>query len=75
MILFQTPNLPLKIAIICFILRFFVSGVSFEIVSMIYVSALIYWSLLEMAFGVNNFRKLLGWTVFVFQVYSQFSHP
>jgi hypothetical protein len=60
MVVYQKPNPPVLIAFITFVLSFVFSGVLYAIDITIFYFALFTWSLLEIFWGANGFRKFLG---------------
>lgn len=65
----QKPNLPLWIAIFFFLIKFiplwFLSVISFWGVTI----SLLYWSYLELTDGINLWRRFLGFTVALLQLF------
>lgn len=58
---FQFPNLPLMIAILAYGLRLLVSVQPYsDFLKIIFNVAIIVWSVLEILWGVNLFRRLFG---------------
>jgi hypothetical protein len=65
----QWPNWPIWLALILYLLRFF-PWESFSQVSRWGVFfTMMYWSYLEIRYGVNGFRRTLGVFVMIFMVY------
>ena len=60
LVLFQWPNFPLSIWIVCTIATKFVSGTAQNTLGIIAAVSLTVWALLEISSGVNYFRRLLG---------------
>lgn len=59
-VIVQRPNMPILIAIATWLISIFASG-SLAEVSRVFASIFfILWGVLEMVWGVNQFRKLLG---------------
>lgn len=57
----QTPNLPIIIAAIAFILSLVITDPTIKsLVMLIFRLSIITWAVLELAWGVNNYRRLLG---------------
>jgi len=58
---FQFPNLPLMIAIFAYGLRLVISAEPYDdFLNIIFTAAIIFWSVLEIFWGVNLFRRLFG---------------
>jgi hypothetical protein len=58
---FQFPNLPLMIAIFAYGLRLVISAEPYDdLLNIIFTAAIIFWSVLEIFWGVNLFRRLFG---------------
>ncbi len=70
MVIFQTPNPPLIIAIIGFIVKEISSGLLQRIGATIFYLAIIIWAYEEIKNGVNWFRKGLGIVVLAGVAYS-----
>lgn len=65
----QWPNLPLWIALVCFLLGFSSQPVIKNLSSWGLLISLLYWSYLEIFYGVNLFRKTLGIAVLISQIF------
>ncbi|MDQ3023093.1 MAG: hypothetical protein M3R04_01715 [bacterium] len=61
----QWPNLPLWVWIICKVLSLFLHGQFASIVNVVAVLALCVWAVLEIGWGRNLFRRILGSTVLI----------
>jgi hypothetical protein len=69
----QKPNIPLYVALLFYLLRFMPFS-NFNLVSdWGFVLTMLYWSYLELFFGVNYFRKLLGLSVGSYFLYRMFN--
>lgn len=66
----QFPNLPLIVFLVAAAIRRFASpeGAAGTVVSLVATAAILWWSLDEVARGVNPFRRLLGGVVLVVTV-------
>lgn len=66
-VLAQTPNIPIIIAIIAWLLLLFVHQEPYQItLTILFNAALGVWAFLELGWGVNYFRRGLGLVVLVF---------
>lgn len=59
--IYQFPNKPILIAIFAFLVSGPLPGLPSTLAYMVGLCALAYWSYLEVVWGVNGFRRLLGW--------------
>ena len=59
-IIWQWPNLPLWVWIVCFVLGFWLRGSAHTIVSSAGTAALLVWAGLEIGWGSSWFRRGLG---------------
>lgn len=69
-VIMQFPNWPLWVAIACYVLLKFVDGPLGIVLFIAMKVVLIYWAILEIVSGVNNWRRLLGLVVFVWVIYT-----
>ena len=67
----QKPNLPIIIWLICVVLSQITSGNLYRTIDLIGYGALFTWAWLEIFYGVNYFRRILGFSVLVFSIYSR----
>jgi hypothetical protein len=66
LVLGQAPNLPAYIAFAAWILKTWLpAGWPHILANLIYFSAAMIWAILEIGWGVNWFRRLLGATIMV----------
>ena len=65
-ILFQWPNIPLTIWLVCTLITKVTSGVLQSSLSIIATVSLVIWSLLEITTGVNYFRRMLGFGILAY---------
>ncbi len=70
-VIFQKPNTPLIIWLVCTITQRLTSGNLTNLISLIGFIALFYWANLEVLYGASYFRKILGFVVIVFSLYSR----
>jgi len=67
--IFQRPNAPIIIWLACTVLNKFTrNGTMHEILEIAGFAALLVWAWLEIAYGVNYFRRILGAVVFIFSI-------
>lgn len=67
----QKPNTPIIAALMLYIVSLFpLKGIIIEISYLGSNLAIIYWSMMEFAYGVNLFRKILGTIVFSIVLYN-----
>lgn len=60
----QAPNIPIAIAGIAFVLSIFLKDpVINNTLVLIFRLSIITWAILELAWGTNNFRRILGTSV------------
>lgn len=67
-VLFQWPNIPLSIWIICTLVTAYTSGTVQNISSLIATISLVIWTLLEITTGVNYFRRMLGLIILAYVI-------
>ena len=65
----QWPNWPLWVALIFFLLKYFPHSIVQDVSFWGLILTLLYWSYLEIFFGVNLWRRLLGMLVVMSQIY------
>lgn len=64
----QSPNAPLWIAIVLWICVYIPIPVVQSFAKLAVIPVMLYWSYLEVFFGVNTFRKLLGIVVTIYYI-------
>ncbi len=69
-VIWQTPNAFLIAWVVLTIISLFLNNTAANIFSWLGMLAIIIWAVLEMAKGVNYFRKALGGVVFILIVIS-----
>lgn len=67
-VIVQRPNIPLWFAFFFFILKSLPNFFLNDTGTYGLIISLIYWSYLEIKYGANGFRKLLGTIVLIFQI-------
>lgn len=72
LVLWQWPNIPLWIWIATAIVGRFLSGGAATVVGVIGSVALAVWAVLEIGWGVNPFRRILGGIVLALLVFGLF---
>lgn len=65
-VIFQSPNKPIITAFLIWILNLIVYPNFVFILNLLFYMSLTYWAYLEIRFGVNGFRKSLGWFVIIY---------
>ena len=67
----QRPNIPVYFAIFAYIVRFIPLKYLYELSELGFSVAMIYWSYLEIRYGINTFRRVLGIVVLSYILYRQ----
>lgn len=72
-ILFQTPNLPIIIWFSCVVINKIIPETltAHKVFEAIGLGALLTWALLEIFYGANYFRRMLGVAVLFMAIYSR----
>lgn len=66
----QRPNTSLIIWVVCAVLGYFISyGVTGKVLDYLGTIAIIFWALLEIFYGVNIFRRILGIVVIALVIF------
>lgn len=62
----QAPNMPIIVAGIAYVLALVVQDSSLkDFISLIFRLSIITWAVLELAWGINNFRRILGASILI----------
>jgi hypothetical protein len=64
---FQFPNAPLLVAILAYVLKLAIPAQPYNnLLNIVFNIAIIIWAVLEIFWGVNNFRRIFGATILGF---------
>ena len=72
-VIVQKPNLPIIAAGISWVIKHVTSGELSAVFSTLTTALLMYWALLELFWGVNLYRRILGAVVAVMSLNSLYS--
>lgn len=70
-VIFQVPNVPLIVAMVSALLQLFTNGRFSDLAGLIFFGSIFTWAWLETAYGVNMFRRVLGFLVLVSVVWTR----